>query len=615
MCGIVGEYKFSGYIEPAVVKRMTDEIVHRGPDSSGFYQNENVSLGFRRLSIIDLNTGDQPIYNEKKDKCIILNGEIYNYKLLKDELIKDGYIFKTKSDVEVVLFLYEKYGLDCIAKLRGMFAFALWDNNLRQLIVARDRVGIKPLYYYKNNNSLVFASEIKSLLKHPEISAMPNFQEIFEYIANRYVLGPETVFENIYKLNAGSFILIKDNKFKICKYWDYDFSKKSNISFEESAKILRKKITETINLHLNSDVPLGLYLSGGLDSSILLGVISKLVTNPVETFNVHFGIGKPIDENHDAEVVSKHFNSNHHSFQVDPINIEKLEDILWHLEEPIHDPAVIPTFLLSEKAKQFTTVVLTGEGSDETNGGYKSYIKFLKYSKYVGKYGFISNLLPPLNRKLKKTKRLLSCKNDLDLINLFNYSFFDSTITKEKLLVENINNKLSFSKIESKKKLILDNAKSFDRMDSRFYYDMNTWMLEDLLLKVDKTTMGSSLEARVPYLDHELIELTASIPYQYKVNKNSSKILLREAFKDILPAETLNKKQHGFNVPINAWFQNDFKKQIDSVLNYEMLSKTEIFNIGAIDFLKNQHFLSNKNYSSQIWNLFQLVLWFKNFIF
>lgn len=605
MCGICGIF---GLEDKSLVRRMCQILAHRGPDDDGFFFDKNIGLGHRRLSIIDLAWGKQPIFNEDESICTIYNGEIYNFPELRKDLERKDHRFYTNTDTEIIVHLYEEEGALFVKKLRGMFAIALWDANKKCLLLARDPIGIKPLYYTFVGNILIFASEIKAILECEEVKRKLNTSSLDKYLTYRYVPGPLTMFEGISRLMPGHLMLCSEKGHEIIKYWDIQAQPPGERSEEYYIRALRRMLEENVRMELISDVPLGAYLSGGIDSSIIVALMSRMMDQPVKTFSVGFGMGEPIDELASAKLVSEHLGTDHHEIIAKSEDVEKLlPKIIWHLDEPIVDPAIFPTYLVSQLASKHVKVVLTGEGADELFAGYSDYRIRLKGEK-------VRRVIPAF---IRKTASSFFDKSSNSGINLYARQMLDET--EGHILWGELFNG------EEKKELYMDRFNvekpykpgyfkeyTSDTLDKMLYADIKTWLPDDLLTKVDKTTMANSLEARVPYLDHTLVEFAMGIPSRLKIKGGTEKYILRKTAEDLLPRETLIRKKHGFTVPINEWTTKHLNTMISNTL-----SESAIKNRGYFKYDHVRHIIehaSNPRYSHQLWALFTLELWHKIYI-
>ncbi|MCK4648619.1 asparagine synthase (glutamine-hydrolyzing) [bacterium] len=640
MCGICGVYNFGNKdpVNQDLIKRMTEALKHRGPNDEGFYIRNNMGMGVRRLRVIDLETGHQPIHNEDKTIWIVFNGEIYNFRDLREALEKKGHIFYTKSDTEVILHLYEEYGRDCVQRLNGMFAFAIWDSREERLFLARDRIGIKPLFYVEHKGSIVFASEIKSILEKKEISKEIDVQSLYSMMKLQYIPAPKTIFKEIKKLLPGHRLACQKGKISIEKYWDLDLARK-----EESEafylKELPRLLEESIRLRLISDVPLGAFLSGGIDSSIMVGLMSKFSEKPVKTYSVGFEAEDSFNELKYARLASQHFKTDHQELIMKSKDIEELlPKIVYYLDDPITDPAVIPTYLVSKLAKEKVTVVLTGEGGDELFAGYRRY-SLDRLAPYYGKLPSIirKKMIPVLISKLFPKGRF---QQGIEALNQppgvqrhlkWISKFSDQTL--EKLYIEQMKESIRKERLESifwpyfevselqKQKTAESEARRYfespqerDFRSRTLYCDIKTWLPDDLLVKVDRMSMATSLEARVPYLDHRIVELCTSMPIHLKLRGFTSKYILRKAFSDLIPEKILKRRKQGFTVPLAFWFRKELRNFTQEILSQNSIAKRGYFDYNYIKHILEEHFEGKRDYSRELWSLLVFELWSKRYL-
>jgi asparagine synthase (glutamine-hydrolysing) len=648
MCGICGEINFKHGLKIEPIQRMCKVLAHRGPDDDGIVLikpdksfemkqddtlplGENgfqIALGHRRLSIIDLSkAGHQPMCNEDKTVWIVLNGEIYNFQDLRLELEKNGHLFKSKSDTETILHAYEQWGTECLNYLRGMFAFAIWDSNLQRLFMARDRLGKKPLVFFSQNGHFSFASEIKALLQIPGVERKVNASALHHYLTYQYVPSQDTIFEGIKKLPPAHYLLYdRLGNLKIERYWQLHFnsSHPNDTNEEELKDRIRTELEESVKLRLISDVPLGAFLSGGVDSSLIVGIMAKLSGQPVKTFSIGFE-EKEFDELSYARIVSDLFSTEHHEFIVKPNAIEILPKLVWHYNEPFADSSAIPTYYVANMTRDFVKVVLTGDAGDENFAGYPRYLrsKWVDYfTKIPGKLR--KELLPHLIRifssfhwREKTLNRLADFieslssdqgMNYVEQIKIFNVKEKEDIYTDDFLERVAKINPLAFllGKFEE--------ARTEDLIEKLLYVDINSYLPEDLLVKMDIATMANSLEARVPFLDHKFMELVAGIPSQLKLKGTKTKFILKTAFKDLLPATILKRKKMGFGVPVTRWFRNELKSYVHEILLDRKTLSRGYFKREGIERLLSDHIGLRYDHSTRIWALLFLEIWFRIFI-
>ena len=565
--------------------------------------------------------------NEDKTIWIVLNGEIYNFQDLRLELEQNGHLFKSKSDTETILHAYEQWGTECLNRLRGMFAFAIWDCNLQRLFMARDRLGKKPLVYFSQNGHFGFASEIKALLQVSGIERKVNGNAIHLYLTYQYVPSPDTIFEGIKKLSPAHYLLYDPRgKLKVERYWRLNFnsSHQTDTDVEELKERMRTEFEESVKLRLISDVPLGAFLSGGMDSSLVVGMMAKLSGKPIKTFSIGFE-EKEFDELSYARMVSNHFATEHHEFIVKPNAIEILPKLAWHYNEPFADSSAIPTYYVANLTKDFVKVVLTGDAGDENFAGYPRYLR----SKWVASFTRIPeilrrDLLPcvfrvfsTLHWREKTLNRLADFMESLSTDQAKNYA--------EQIKIFGAKEKENIYTDDFREQVEGDNPLDFllgkfqesgteDLLEQLLYVDMNSYLPEDLLVKMDIATMANSLEARVPFLDHKFMEVVAEIPLRLKLRGTESKFILKKAFKDFLPGAILNRKKMGFGVPLSKWFRNELKEYVYEVLlDHKTLSRG-YFRREGIERLLSDHIGLRYDHAARIWALLFLEIWFRVFI-
>jgi asparagine synthase (glutamine-hydrolysing) len=625
MCGICGKLNFDGQpVDETLIRRMEDVLFHRGPDGRGSYVEGSIGLGHRRLSIIDLSTGDQPMSNEDGSIWIVFNGEIYNFPELTRELQARGHRFKSRSDTEAIVHLYEEYGAGCVKKLRGMFAFALWDERERRLLLARDRAGKKPLFYRLTADSLAFASEIKAILQDPAVPRELDVQAMHDYLTYQYVPPPATIFKGINKLPPAHTLVWEKGQVRIERYWDLYYTPKLAISEEEAAQHLRELLREAVRMRLISDVPLGALLSGGIDSSFVVALMAELMDQPVQTFSIGFA-EQDFDELPYARIVAERFATDHHEFIVRPDALEVLPELIWRFDEPFADSSALPTYYVSKITRQHVTVALNGDGGDESFAGYPRYLGFRIVRLY--------QLLPrPLRERLiggvlaalpTLTARpgfwyLLARLNEISLAS-------EAGLYAQSVIFFNDNRKLALyspalrDELQARDSLdyILhyfgdDQATEF--VDQMLYSDVMTYLPGALLVKMDRMTMAHSLEGRSPFLDHELMEFAASLPADFKLRGRTLKYLLKQAGEGILPPEILHRAKQGFSVPLNYWFRGELRGFLQEVFAAPRLVAEGYFNGETLARFLREHLEGRADHSHRIWALLCLELWYRMFI-
>jgi asparagine synthase (glutamine-hydrolysing) len=603
---------------------MLDTIRHRGPDDQGVYVSPQVGLGHARLSIIDLNSGHQPLSNEDGTVWIVFNGEIYNFHELRVFLLAKGHVFKTQSDTEVIVHLYEELGPRCVEKLRGMFAFALWDENTKQLVLARDRVGIKPLYYSVNNNAIVFASEIKAILADPAINRHLAPEIIDRFLTFLYVPGEETLLKEICKLAPGHYLLLRDGKAEIRQYWDLSFRKPSErLSIEEAENELSNLLAETVELHMIADVPVGVLLSGGVDSTAVLSYAAERTDKEISSFTVGFADAGFADERPYARVAAETFGSRHHEMTITASDfVDFLPKYVWHMEEPVCEPPAVALYYVSKLARNHVKVLLSGEGGDEAFAGYDNYrnITWLERFKRVwpGVNGTASWGLSHLNSWVHSAR--IAKYAPLMNATFPNY-YYSRTSTPYRYSGNGIGELYSadFLKSIDREYTIEPVRRLFSKvedqgvLDQMLYIDSKTWLPDDLLIKADKMTMANSLELRVPLLDHRLLEFAASLPPEFKLKGFALKYIWKKALSKRVPESILKRKKAGFPVPYEFWLRNNYGDQIRAILTDRKTMERGYFQKAAIE-----KFISANSdfgrYSKEIFSLVALELWHRMFL-
>ena len=606
---------------------MRDVITHRGPDDEGIYIDENVGLGHRRLSIVDVAAGHQPMTNEDGSLYIIYNGEVYNHADYRDELESRGHIYRTHCDTETILHLYEDYGDACVEHLRGMFAFAIWDRNKRELFIARDRLGVKPLYYvHTDDGSLYFASEIKALLEARAIKPELNFRAFSDYLANHATSGEETLFVGVKRLMPGHTLTWCDGEIKIKKYWDVSFEKvgadgRSDKDYiAEWSELFRK----SVELRLMADVPLGMFLSGGIDSSAIAAVMSTLVDEPIKTFSVAFK-EREANELEYARLVARAYNTDHHEVVVSPEDFfAALPDLIWHEDEPLAHPSSVALYFVSRLAAQHVKVVLTGEGSDELMAGYARYRKTIlnlavgeRYHRMVpaGVRDLIRGQIAGMSAsklRAKLSRTFLSLSADIESIYFDNFAVFPRS-AQQQLLTRDTVDRIHGIDPYAGVRRVLSETDAESLLDRLLYADIKTY-LHELLMKQDQMSMAASLESRVPFLDHKLVEFTSSLPERLKLRRWTTKYVLRQSMKGVLPEQILTRPKMGFPVPIGAWFRGAYAPVLDEYVLGSRALERGIFNADTVRTLVNEHKGGVANHSERLWSLVNLEMWFRRFI-
>lgn len=627
MCGICGKVYIDKEhpTDPVLIKNMMDIIQHRGPDDEGMHIARQVGLGHRRLSIIDLNTGRQPIYNEDGTVCIVFNGEIYNYEEIRRQLVRKGHVFKTETDTEVIIHAYEEYGEDCVSKLRGMFAFAIWDDRHHTLLLARDRVGIKPLYYSLTSDSLIFASEIKALLQDPSVSRDINCPIIDRFLTYLYTPGAETLIKNIYKLNPGHFLIFRNGQMDVKQYWDLNFSSFNNgNTFGESKTQLIDLLRESVKIHMISDVPVGFLLSGGVDSTALLSLSIEESNKDLSTFTIGFDGENFADERVYARLAAKRFGTKHYEMTIRAQDfVDFLPKYVWHMEEPVCEPPAIALYYITKLAKDHVKVLISGEGGDEAFAGYQNYRNLVwleRFKKMAGPLnGTVSALFDnilnhfSLFKRFRKYSPLLTVPLEGYYYSRTSrpFSFFNKEF--KKLYSPEFEDRIDKHYSIQPTRKLFENLKSQDDLSRMLYIDTKTWLPDDLLVKADKMTMANSVELRVPLLDHKVLEFAAGLPSTFKLRGFTTKFILKTAFRDFIPKQIIRRKKTGFPVPYETWIRRDLRTFVEDILLSQRTLERGYFNRPWIEKILSAN-LNEGNYAKEVFSLLTLELWQREFI-
>lgn len=615
MCGIAGGLLFDQRpFDRGLLKKMTEVISHRGPDDSGIYTGNGIGLGFRRLSIIDLSPGGhQPMSANDENLWITFNGEIYNFEQLRGGLEMEGIMFKSNSDTEVILQLYLKYGNKCFEKFRGMFGIAIWDTRKKKLILARDRVGKKPVYYYKDNEKLLFASELKSIYQYPGIRYNVDLDGLSEYFSYGFIASPRTIFQSIYKLEPGSFLEIdQSGRMQQEVYWKFTPPLKPlNISFEEAKQMVFDKVDESIRLRMRSDVPIGAFLSGGLDSTIVVSRMAQHTDKPVKTFTIGFK-NRAFDESEYAGLVAKRYNTEHHLEVIDPNYADLIESVLCNFDEPFGDSSALPTYVVSKMIGQHVTVALSGDGGDEAFGGYEIYQEMLesrKFDKVPAPIRKMGKLLDPIYPDTLPGRNYLRRFTINDPYNRF--------IERYKLISDPERRKL-LSPVEFrdtavfKSQFFAELNPSREYLTAMRYNDMKHYLEGDIMVKVDRTTMHNSIESRAPLLDHELLELCFSLPDKWMIHEGQKKYILKEAFKSYIPEELFSRPKKGFSLPVADWLRGELSSYFQEIVFNSGLEQSSLINMDYVKHLFNVHQSKRRDLSFHLWLILSFAIWYKN---
>ena len=626
MCGISG----IAFVDPArvadraIVGDMNEAIRHRGPDSDGFHFGPGVALAARRLAIIDVAGGDQPVSNEDETVHVVFNGEIYNHEALRNDLKSRGHRFRTHADTEVIVHAYEEYGLGCVSHFRGMFVFALWDDRKRELLVARDRVGKKPLYYAVHDGALLFGSELKCILRYPGFEPSPDLRAIHDFLTLQYVPDPASAVSGVFKLPPAHVMTWKAGELRLERYWDLHFEPKRSIGYEEAQQLVRDKVAESVRIRLMSEVPLGAHLSGGIDSAIVVGLMAQLLDRPVRTFSVGFREEAYSELRYAREIAQLH-GTEHHELVMEPQALEVLPDMVNHFDEPFADAAAIPLWYLSRFTREHVTVALNGDGGDEAFAGYQRYYADPVANAYAAipaplrsaVFDPLIGMLPsrphvPAERSylgaLRRLTRAAQLPSGASVVRWGSY--FDEA---DKVALFRPEVRQTFEAIPSHNRLeqSFQHARASNRVDRTLYADAMNYLPGALLVKVDRMTMAHSLEARSPLLDHELLELAATLPVRYKLSGRTTKRILRDAFADLLPRGLARRPKMGFGVPLASWFRGPLH---DAARDYLLASDSRIneyLRPEPIARLITENRSGAADHGKRIWALFNLECWLR----
>ena len=601
MCGICGILNFNklNKADPVLAHRMCQKMIHRGPDGEGFYFDENLGFGHRRLSIIDLAGGSQPMANEDGTIWIVQNGEIYNYVELTKMLKVKGHKFKTQSDTEVIIHLYEEYGENCLKYLNGMFAFAIWDKKKARLFCARDRLGIKPFYYYKDKKRVVFASEIKAILCDDEVKRVPNRRAIAQYLSHMYTLDDGTFFKNIFKLLPGHCLTIEGGMLSVKQYWDVKYGEYFTGPEEKIISGLKELMRDSVRIHLRSDVPVGAHLSGGLDSSSIVALAAPELSSRLKTFSGAFEVKGNYDEREFIRLMVDRYKTDHYEIVPSAKDyIEALPKMVWHMDEPSIGSAVICHYLLCRLVSQHVKVVMGGQGGDEIFGGYYRY--FSGYLKDFAR-AFLAGKIPPGDA----AKTIVNFSRHLRTVG-FNNAFLK--IKRRRGLMELIRPEY-FEGEELDKQ-----SKPNGSLESFLYWDVKNY-LPGLLQIEDRTSMAVSVESRIPLLDYRLVEFMAKVPPHIKMKDLILKYMEREAMRDLLPGKIVNRKDKmGFYAPVAVWFKRELRPYVEDVIYSKSFKERELFDMEKVKAKVDSYFSGGPDFSEQLWMLINIELWYRIFI-
>jgi asparagine synthase (glutamine-hydrolysing) len=620
MCGICGiiSSETGESVDGELLRCMNQSLIHRGPDDEGYYLNSQAGLAVNRLSIIDLHSGKQPLANETGDVWVVYNGEIYNYRQIRADLERLDHKFRTQSDTEVIVHAYEEYGDGCVQHLNGMFAIALWDARQNRLLLARDRLGIKPLFYWTDSQRLVFGSELKAVIANPEVPRQVDLSALDLFLTLEYIPGPRTIFQNIHKLPPGHTLVFEQGEIELSQYWDIPFNpviEKDQTCVERLADLIQ----EAVCSHLVSDVPVGAFLSGGIDSSTVVGFMSQYSSQPVPTFSVGFE-DESYDELSYAQGIADHFGTSHHFEVLTPDIVTLAEQLVPHLDEPFADTSIFPTFLVSQLASRYVKVVLSGDGGDELFAGYDTYLaerlsrsfRWLPSPLRKTVFPILAEKLPPQSAKksfTNKMKRFLEGEVLEPALQHARWMIFLSEAEKAELFRPDLQAALNGDSTRALFETYFQQAGKFDFLAQQQYVDVKTYLVDDILTKVDRMSMAASIEARVPLLDYHIVEFALNLPPDLKMNGWRTKIILRNAVKHLLPEMVLKKSKQGFSIPMKHWLRTSLKPMMLDLLSEDSIRQRGYFNAQTVSGWIQDHLAGRMNRSHQLWPLMVFELW------
>ena len=615
MCGIAGYISDRGY-DPHVLEAMTRALRHRGPDDEGYFRKGPVHLGHRRLSVVDVAGSRQPLFNEDGSVVVVFNGEIYNFRSMREELIALGHVFRTQGDTEVLVHAYEQYGEDMLRRLQGMFAFAIWDSNREQLLIARDPIGIKPLYYYWDGSVFAFASELKTLLLHPDVKREIDLEAVNLFLECQYIPAPRSIYRHIRKLRPAHAAVFHGKGLRELSYWVPDYLNKLDLTEGEAVDWVERELKNSVRSMLISEVPLGAFVSGGIDSGLIAAMMRDCLGKPVETFNLGFSGDAAQSEHEEAAAVARHIGSHHHCLMIEPKSVlDALDHWVDVFDEPFGDQAALPTMLLSGFARREVTVVLTGEGADEVFGGYSNYQKRVKEERITRILGAPGSPFPAMIRRLptvaRRDRLLKAIARPLAERYVTIPNVFDEAVRPD--VYSAAFRQATHERMASYAADYFNECNSRHYIDRIMYVDSRLWLPDDLLTKVDRATMAHSLEARVPYLDHRFIDACARLDPLWKQHGNTRKYVLKRVAEKYLPWNIVHRPKQGFVMPLREWLRADLKQHVAANLGAGGLAARNIFQPRALERLQRQHNEGQKDHSGRLWVLLVLELWFKRY--
>ena len=613
MCGICGAYYFHSQkpVGLDLIDSMCRQIIHRGPDDQGTFVKGPLGLGMRRLSIIDLVTGSQPIFNEDQTVCTVFNGEIYNFQELRSDLIQRGHRFATEGDTEVIVHLYEEYGIDFVTHLNGMFAIAVWDARRRRLVIVRDRLGQKPLYYTKTRDGIVFGSELKCLAECEGVCGEIDHESVYHYFTLGYMPHPWTIYRDVRQLPpAGRLVIEADRQtVELDYYWQIDTRIDRSLTREDAGEQLRQLVEDSVRRRMISDVPLGAFLSGGLDSSIIVALMAKHSSSPVKTFHIDFAESE-YSEREYARAVAERFGTDHHELVVQPSAVDILDDLVKILDEPFGDSSAVPTYYVSQITRQHVTVALAGDGGDESFGGYERYQRILRrpnlpvaVRKALGGVGAAVHCCLPRTAPGRRYFRALG----LDSFRHFVVGTCEYE-TRELLTPEFMESLSGFSTFNSVRN-VMEEVDGSDRLNPFSSFDLHYYLPDDICVKVDRMSMAHSLELRAPFLDYRVVEFASRLPSEWKIRGDITKLILKETFGGELPDAVLKQRKWGFAMPMEHWLRGELKPALQEALEDPSMKQAGIFRMQEIHDLAKEHWSGARDRRDILWRYLFFRRW------
>ena len=620
MCGIAGKFVFQQgqRVSVSLLKQMCDTLVHRGPDDEGYYLDGPIGLGHRRLSIIDLEAGRQPISNEDENVWVVFNGEIYNYLELRNDLISRNHTFRTQTDTEVLVHLYEERGEDFVSALRGMFAFALWDKRRQTLVLARDRVGKKPLFYsVQPGHGVIFGSEIKAILKDPDVKRHVNLEALDAMLSLLYVPSPLSIFEEIYRLPAGHILVVTSDKVTLKQYWDLTFHPQEGRSDRDYEDEFENILSEAVKIRLRSDVPLGAFLSGGVDSTSVVAAMAMHSERPIVTCSVGFDDLEHNELAH-ARAVAEHLRCDHHEYLISPAIRDLVPSLVRYFDEPFSDSSAIPSYYVSKIARQHVTVALSGDGGDEVFAGYsRHYLEGLEHRlrRILGAFGpglaTIADYAPRI--KGRQTLRRLGMTPDAACAHKHCGFLFESEL-KNRLYSQDLRRECRDFDPAERFRSYYNQCTAADPLNKALYVDIKTYLCDDILVKVDRMSMAHALEVRAPLLDHKLLEFAARLPASLKLRGRTSKVLLKRFLKGRVPADVITRRKHGFTMPLARWLRRELREVVEDTLLSPRAVQRGFFSPPFVRRLWMQHLSAEADYAHELWILTMFELWHREYL-